>query len=162
MTLVHTARWVISTPAGVRVDPEVYYKYAMSSVSRATSENAAPSVSGTASTAINRGRCWGGQGSHKPADRLGGSGGGQHCGGSSVCHHRRQTLGVPSQSRRKERDRDVAGVDCGEEGSHVVQTLWRNDRHPVTGRGDLLQAAPHRGRGCPASTAASGASYDLA
>ena len=23
-TLVHTARWVISTPAGVRVDPDVY------------------------------------------------------------------------------------------------------------------------------------------
>jgi len=55
-TFVHTDRWVISTPAGVHVDPEVYCRYGMSSVSRAAGTKPSPTESGTASTAIMRGR----------------------------------------------------------------------------------------------------------
>ena len=55
-TLVHAARWVISTPAGVRVDPDVYCRYAIASVSSGVGVNAAPTESGSASIAIIRGR----------------------------------------------------------------------------------------------------------
>ncbi|SLH02798.1 Uncharacterised protein [Mycobacteroides abscessus subsp. massiliense] len=55
-TLVQAARCVICTPAGVRVEPEVYCRYARSSVSRAAGTNVAPTASGTASIAITRGR----------------------------------------------------------------------------------------------------------
>src|SRR6202012_386410 len=57
-TLVPIARWVISTPTGARVEPDVYCKYAMSSVSRRTGANVAPTESGISSIAITRGLRW--------------------------------------------------------------------------------------------------------
>ena len=53
---VPTARWVISTPAGTRVEPEVYCRYAMSSSSMSGRTHVSPTVSGIASTAMMRGR----------------------------------------------------------------------------------------------------------
>ena len=43
--------------------------------------------------------------------------------------------------RREQRHGDVAGLDRGEEADDVVDALRCQDRHPVTPRGDLLQAS---------------------
>ncbi|COX93051.1 Uncharacterised protein [Mycobacterium tuberculosis] len=55
-TLVGRFRWVICTPLGMRVEPDVYCKYAtVSSLASGCCQVAATSV-GTASTAMTRGR----------------------------------------------------------------------------------------------------------
>ena len=47
---------MICTPVGTRVEPEVYCRYAMVSAVTGTGSQVAPTSSGTASTAITRGR----------------------------------------------------------------------------------------------------------
>ncbi|COX22408.1 Uncharacterised protein [Mycobacterium tuberculosis] len=44
--LVPTARWVISTPTGGRVEPEVYCRWDTASMSSSTGTNSSPSRSG--------------------------------------------------------------------------------------------------------------------
>jgi hypothetical protein len=56
-----------------------------------------------------------------------------------VGQHRGQALGVPGQGRREQRHGDVAGVHGREERRDVVDALGCEDRHPVAGRGDLLE-----------------------
>ena len=69
---------------------------------------------------------------------------GQHRGGPGICQHGRQPFRVPGQSWRKQRDRNVAGVDGAKEGRHILDTLRRHDRHPVPWFGDLLEAGADR------------------
>lgn len=61
-TLVSTDRWVISTPAGTRVEPDVYWRYAMSSLVATGRFQESATVSGIASTAITLGLCAAGSG----------------------------------------------------------------------------------------------------
>ncbi len=51
---------------------------------------------------------------------------------------------MPGELRREQRNGDVAGLDRGEEADDVVDALRRQDRHPVTLGGDLLQASADR------------------
>ncbi|PQM46228.1 hypothetical protein C1Y40_03595 [Mycobacterium talmoniae] len=78
-------------------------------------------------------------------DGLGRGGGGEHDGGTRVGQHRVEALGVAGQLRCEQRDGDVSGVDGREKANDVVDTLGRQDRHPVTRLGHLLQPR----RGCP-------------
>ena len=55
-TLVARLRWVICTPVGMRVEPDVYCRYAIVSAVTSTGCHVAPTSSGTASTAMTRGR----------------------------------------------------------------------------------------------------------
>ena len=48
---------------------------------------------------------------------------------------------MPRKFRREQRHGDVAGLDRGEEADDVVDALRRQDRHPITLGGDLLQAS---------------------
>ena len=80
----------------------------------------------------------------RSSNRLGRRGGGQNRGRPGIAEHRRQPLRVPGQGRREQRDRDPARVDRAEEGGHIVKAVWRQDRHPITGLGDLLQARADR------------------
>jgi hypothetical protein len=52
---VPAARWLISTPVGTRVEPDVYCRYAISSEFSSTGANVDSTVSGMASTAMMRG-----------------------------------------------------------------------------------------------------------
>ena len=67
-----------------------------------------------------------------------------------IAEHGLETLGVSGQLRCEKRDRDVPGLDGGEEARHVFEALRRKDRDPVaTGRSPA--AAAHRSPviGCP-------------
>ena len=48
---------------------------------------------------------------------------------------------MPRKFRCEQRHGDVAGLDRGEEADDVVDALRRQDRHPITLGGDLLQAS---------------------
>ena len=48
---------------------------------------------------------------------------------------------MPGKLRREQRHGDGAGLDRGEEADDVVDALRRQDRHPLTPGGDLLQTS---------------------
>ena len=86
---------------------------------------------------------------HKCANSFARAGGGEHHGGLCIAKHRIQTFGMAGKFRREQRHRDVSRLDRCEESGDVIQPLRRQDRHPLTGDRDLLQA---RGEGVGSDT----------
>ena len=60
--------------------------------------------------------------------------------GLAVVEHGVQAADVAGLVRVEQRHRDAAGVQRAEEGDQVVEVLRAEDRDPVAGLGDLLQA----------------------
>ena len=76
--------------------------------------------------------------------RFGGAVGGQDDRRGGIGEHRVEAFGVAGQLGGEEGNRDVSGLNGGEESDDVVQTLRRQDRHAITRLGDLLQAGADR------------------
>ena len=57
----------------------------------------------------------------------------------AVVEHGVQAADVARLGRVEQRHRDAAGVQRAEERDEVLEVLRAQDRHPVTGLGDLLQ-----------------------
>ena len=115
----------------------------MSSVAHRRGREVAPIASGTASTAMMRGRCarGTGAGTRGPARR---GGGGQDDRGRASSSTACEPVGVTGEFRREQGHRDGAGLDRGEEADDVVDALRGEDRDPVAGLGDLLEPCSHR------------------
>ena len=71
---------------------------------------------------------------------LGGLGGGQDRRRVAVVEHGVQAADVAGLGRVEQRYRDAAGIQRAEERDEVFEVLRAQDRNPVTGLGDLLQA----------------------
>ena len=135
---------MICTPVGMRVEPDVYCRYAIVSASTSTCCQVAPTSTGTASTAMTRGRSLAGRlrkNLRTPsaasvvvriADRL------------AVVEHGVQAADVAGLGRVEQRYRDAARVERAEERDEVLEVLRAQDGDPVTGFGDLLQPGADR------------------
>ena len=67
-------------------------------------------------------------------------------GGPCIAERRFETFGVTLEFRREQRHRNRPRLDRCEEPGDVIEALRCEDRHPVTSRGDTLQASansPH-------------------
>ena len=74
------------------------------------------------------------------AHALGGLGGRQDGRRLAVVEHGVQAADVAGFRRVEQRHRDAARVERAEDRDHVLEVLRAEDRHPVTGLGDLLKA----------------------
>ena len=77
------------------------------------------------------------------AHALGSLGGGQDRRRRAVVQHRVQAADVTGFGRVEQRHGDPAGVERSEECDEVLEVLRAQNRHSVTGLGDLLQASRH-------------------
>ena len=139
--LVPTARWVISTPTGGRVEPEVYCRCETSSTSRSTGANASRGRIGDVVDGDDGRRARERELRQEGSHGVGRRGCRHHGGGPGVAQRSFQTFGMPLEFGGEQRHRDRARLDRREEPGDVVEALGREDRHPVTTRGNLLHAS---------------------
>lgn len=141
-TLVQAARCVICTPAGVRVEPEVYLQIRqIVGVEGGGNERGAHRVGNR----VDRDHPWAARTrelAQERVHRFGGAVGGENDGRGGIGEHRVEALGVAGQLGGEQRHRDVPGLDGREKPDHIIQALRRQNRHPVPGAVTCCKRAP--------------------
>ena len=143
-TLVARFRCVICTPVGIRVEPDVYCRYAIVSVSIFHRLPGGADLDGHRVDGDDAGALLGGPAAEELSYALGGIRGGQDRRRLAVVEHGVQAADVARLGGVEQRYPDATRIERAEERDDVLEVLRAQDGHPVTGFGDLLQPCADR------------------